>query len=356
MTADRIEAVEVWPLEVPLASPFEIALGTQHHCRNVIVEVRTAGGTRGYGEAAPTPHITGETRETVLAAGDAVTDSLVGRPVTDYRGIARFLRETLSAQSAARAGIETAVFDALCRSMDRSLAEFVGGRNAEVRTDDTISLEDPATAREYAADAAAAGFDELKVKVGDALDRDLQRVLAVDEGAPGAAIKADANQGYTVKGAVAFVDRLAERGVDLQLLEQPVRHDDLAGMARVRSAVDVPVAADESVFTRTDALRVVENEAADVLNVKLAKSGIVDALDVLGIARAANLEAMIGCMIETPVGIAAGAHLVAGTGDFSYVDLDGHFDLDDDRFETGYAPSLAVAGPGIGVEPSIVGP
>lgn len=350
MTQETIRNVGVTPLEIPLETPFEISLGTQRYCRNVIVSVTTSKGVTGYGEAAPSAHVTGETPATVVAACDSVADSLVGRRVADYRGISNFLRGTLSGQCAARAGLESAVFDALSRIRGCSIADLVGGRDAPVLTDDTISLVDPERARGDAEHAASAGFDALKVKVGTDFETDVQRVLEVRDGAPDATIKADANQGYSVKEAVRFADVLQDHGVSLDLLEQPVRHDDLAGLAQVRDAVDVPVAADEALFTRDDALAIVERGAADVLNVKLAKSGVVEILDILSVARAANLDTMIGCMIETTVGISTAAHVVAGTGDFSYVDLDGNFSLETPLFEMPYTPDVDVLGPGIGLD------
>ncbi len=104
------------------------------------------------------------------------------------------------------------------------------------------------------------------------------------------------------------------------LLEQPVRADDLAGLARVCDEVTVPVAVDEAVLTPADALAVVQVYMADVPNMKLSKSGPLAAVEIAAIAEAANLELMVKCMLESALGIHASAHVVAGTGAFSYVD------------------------------------
>jgi len=141
------------------------------------------------------------------------------------------------------------------------------------------------------------------------------------------------------------------RGIDLELIEQPVPAADVAGLASARERVDVPVAADEAVFTPADAIRIVRENAADVLNVKLGKSGPLAVADIAAIARGANLDLMVGCMLESAVGIHTSAHVVAGTGAFSYVDLDGNRLLAEDVVETNGGPIHEISGPGHGVTP-----
>ncbi|MFC7047216.1 dipeptide epimerase [Halobacteriaceae archaeon GCM10025711] len=350
MSTPCIEAVRAKPLDRRLTSSFEISLGTQTALQNVAVEVETTDGITGVGEAAPVPHITGETQETALAAVETAAEVVDGMAVADVRGISNRLGDALSAQRAARAGVEIAVFDALTRSLDVSLAAFVGGRNAPVRTDDTIGLVTPDAAATDARDAVAAGFDELKIKIGEDVERDLARVEAVRDAAPAAGLKVDANQGYTPADAIAFADRAREHGLDIDLFEQPVPADAVGDLRRVRDAVRIPVAADESVFSREDAARIATMDAADVINVKLAKTGVVETLDIVSLAVSHDLELMIGCMLESSIGLRAAAHIVAGTGAFSSVDLDGNTSLEADVVESSYGPTIPVAGPGIGVD------
>ena len=350
-----IESIAVTELSTSLSAPFVISLGEQHELANVVVAVELADGTQGFGEAAPVPHITGETQGTALAACRAARELLVGEPIADYRGHVAALGELLAAQHTARAGLEIALFDARCRSLDCSLAAFVGGRDQPVRTDITVSIVDPETARDKAIDAVGAGFTDLKVKVGESIEDGAARVAAVADAAPDAAISVDANQGYSPKEALSLVDRLDERGVAIDLLEQPVPGTDLAGLKRVRDAVGMPVAADESVYSPDDARRVAERGAADVINVKLMKSGILGALDIASIARASDVDLMIGCMLESSIAIHAAAHLVAGVGAFEHVDLDGNFSLETDFGERAEGPEIPISGPGHGVIPEDVG-
>lgn len=350
MSAPRIVAVRAKPLNRTLTSSFEISLGTQTALQNVVVEVETTDGVSGVGEAAPVPHITGETQDTALAAVETAGELVNGMAVTDFRGISNRLRDNLGAQRAARAGVEIAVFDALTRSLDVPLAAFVGGRDKPVRTDDTIGLVSPDEATGDAHDAVAAGFEELKIKIGENVERDLARVAAVHDTAPAATLKVDANQGYTPTDAIAFADEARERGLDIDLFEQPVPADSVGDLRRVRDAVRIPVAADESVFSREDAARIATEEAADIINVKLAKTGVVETLDIVSLAMSHGLGLIIGCMLESSIGLRAAAHIVAGTGAFTYVDLDGNTSLAEDVVKSVYDPTIPVAGPGIGVD------
>lgn len=248
--------------------------------------------------------------------------------------------------------LETAILDAYCRTRDIPLSELFGGSPTSVETDLTVPIVEVDTARERAASAVNAGFAHLKVKTGDAVSTAVDRVAAVAEAPPDAALAVDANQGWTPKETLRFDESVRERGIELGLLEQPVHRDDLAGLARVRDRVAIPVAAAEAVFTPEDALAVVRADAADVLTVKLGKSGSLATADIAAIANAANLDLMVGCMLESAVGIHASAHVVAGLGCFDYVDLDGNRLLARDVAEGyGVGPGIDIAGPGHGVIP-----
>lgn len=346
-----ITAVEVEPIDFPLNDPFEIALGTRTTAKNVQVRVETESGAIGYGEGSPMPPVTGETQNAALSVARTAADLLEGELVEDYRRLIDRIRSTFPGMVSASFALETALLDAYCRDRGLALSELSGGPPRSVETDITIPIVPPDSAHEKATRAVDAGFEQLKVKTGTDVESDIDRALAVAESAPDASLKVDANQGWTVAEAIRFERELREHGVTLTLLEQPVRADDLSGMSRVRDAISAPLAADESVFTPADALAVVRAEAADVLNIKLGKSGLLAADDIVGIVEAANLELMVGCMLESAVGIHTSAHLVAGSGAFSYVDLDANLLLAEDVTEVNYSPTIDIDGPGHGIIP-----
>ena len=347
----EIVSATVEALDLPMEEPFEISLGTQYEASNVLVTVETADGAVGYGEGAPVPTVTGETQGAALATAEAMADLVTGEDVVNYRSLVRELKSAFPGMASAALAVETAILDAYCRERDIALSELFGGPPTAVETDLTIPIVDADTARESAASAADDGFEHLKIKTGNDVREDVERVVAVREGAPDAHLKADANQGWTPKEAAWFATEVEARGVRLDLVEQPVPKDDFVGLARTRDRVDVPIAADETVFTAEDALEVVRRDAADVVNVKLGKAGVLQAADIVSIAEAANLELMIGCMLESAVGIHTSAHLVAGTGAFSYVDLDGNLLLAEDVADVEYGPTIDIDGPGHGITP-----
>jgi len=341
----------VEPLDLPLSEPFEISLGVQREALNVLVTVETEEGVTGYGEGSPLPPVTGETREAAVVTARAAADVVEGRPVGDYRRIVNDLRSTFPGMVSATFAVETAILDAFCRERDLPLSELFGSTPSPVETDMTIPIVQPETARDRARTAVEQGYEHLKIKTGNDVSEDVERVAAVREAAPDAALKVDANQGWTPKETALFADRVAQRGVHVELIEQPVPASDLAGLADTRRRIDVPIAADETVFTPEDAVRVVREEAADIINIKLGKSGPLAVADIAAIADGSALDLMVGCMLESSIGIHTSAHVVAGTGAFSYVDLDGNRLLAEDVVEGGDGPMHDITGPGHGITP-----
>lgn len=339
------------PLDLPLSEPFEISLGIQHAASNVLVTIETEAGVKGYGEGSPLAPVTGETREAALATARAAAEVVEERSIGNYRQIVADLRDTFPGAASAMFAVETAILDAFCRERGIPLSELFGGTPSPVETDMTIPIVDVDTAKERVGNAADRGYEHLKIKTGNNVDEDVERVIAVREAAPNAALKIDANQGWTPKETAWFADRVADHGIRLELIEQPVPASDLSGLADARHRVDVPVAADETVFTPQDAQRVVQENAADIINVKLGKSGPLATADIVAIAEAANLGLMIGCMLESSIGIHTSAHVVAGSGAFSYVDLDGNRLLARDVVESGEGPVHEISGPGHGITP-----
>ncbi|WP_251344283.1 dipeptide epimerase [Haloplanus halophilus] len=345
-----VVSVTVEPFDHPLEEPFEISLGTRRTAANVLVTVETEAGAVGYGEGSPLPPITGETRAAAVETARTLADLLDGEDVADYRDLVGEIRAAVPGAVSALFAVETALLDAYCREVDIPLSALFGGRPAPVTTDMTIPILAPERAADRARRAADAGYDHLKIKTGTDVDDDVERVRAVARAVPEASLKVDANQGWTVTETCRFADGVADGGVALELIEQPVPASDVAGLARVRERVDVPIAADEAVFTPADAVRIVREEAADVVNAKLGKSGPLAVADIAAIATGADLDLMIGCMLESAVGIHTSAHVVAGLGAFTYVDLDGNRLLAEDVLDDD-GPEHEISGPGHGVTP-----
>lgn len=349
----RIDRVTVEATNHELREPFEISLGTREKARNLVVLVETDSGVVGHGEGSPLPPVTGETQVAAVETARSVTSILEGAALADYRELVTELRAAVPGMVSALFAVETALLDAYCRDRDIPLSELFGGAPTPVSTDITVPIVSPEAAVDRATRAADAGFDHIKVKTGGEVAADVARTVAVADAAPDATIKVDANQGWTPKAAETFVDEVTAAGVDIALLEQPTPKDDIPGLARTRDRLSVPVAADEAVFTPADATTVVRKEAADIINVKLGKSGVLGAAAIATIADAASLECMIGCMLESATGIATSAHLVAGLGTFDYVDLDGHLLFDECPPPMSFGPRIDIDGPGHGISQTV---
>ncbi len=340
--------------DLPLLRPFETAQARRTAAHNLLLTVELADGTRGFGEVAPAPHVTGEDQASSRSVLQEATGLVVGADVARYRRVSGAFEAAHPRAHAARAGLEAALLDAYCRHLGCPLFEFLGGAADTVTTDVTIPIVPPAEAGDDARAAAAEGYTDLKIKIG-AGGEDFERVLAVAQAAPRASIRLDGNQGFRPDEAVSLLKRVQAAGVKVTLYEQPVRHDDLDGMRYVREHTDVPVAVDESVLTPEDAWRVVRAGAADVVNIKLMKAGVLGALEIAAICRAAGVRLMLGCMLESRLGISVAAHLAAGLGVFDFLDLDGHLLTADPRAAGGFVQAggrltlLPAAGHGVSV-------
>jgi L-alanine-DL-glutamate epimerase-like enolase superfamily enzyme len=332
-----IRAATVEALDLPLYEPFVIATGRFPAANNVVVRVELEAGIVGLGEASPSLSSGGETQATVLAAAREMTALLPGRDAGNWRNLAEFLLANFAAHSCARAAVEMALLDALTQYHQMPLYRWFGGATTSVETDLTIPIVTINRARELTGEIAARGIRTIKIKVGGEMDEDEARVVAIHEAAPHLALQLDGNQGYDAPDALRLLARLEKRDIVPILFEQPVHRDDWDGLAAVTARSPVPVAADECVHTPADALRVVREKAAHVINIKLMKSTLLGALDIVGICRAARVGLMIGAMMESRLATATAAHFAAGIGDFRYIDLDTPMLINGDPFAGGYA-------------------
>ncbi len=184
---------------------------------------------------------------------------------------------------------------------------------------------EPDEIAEAARARVAEGFRTLKLKVGTDAATDVARVRAAREGAgPDVALRVDANTGWDCFEAVRVIRALEDAGVGVELVEQPVGRRDLLGLAHVRRHVETPVMADESVFDLDDLVELVRHDAADLVNIKIAKAGgLTPALELARVARAHGLGVSVGCMLESAVGVSAAAALAAELDCDVAPDLDG---------------------------------
>lgn len=323
----KITDIRFAMLRVPLKTPFKTALRTIDTVEDIVVIVNTDTGHVGYGEAPATAVITGDTHGSIVEAiRKFIRPRLIGEDVANLNRITWLIQNALEKNSSAKAAVEIAIYDLFGQLYGAPLYKMLGGGDPLITTDITISVD---YIEKMVADSVAAvarGFETLKIKVGKDIGVDLERVKAIYAAVEGRALlRLDANQGWTAKQAVYAIQTLEDAGVKLELVEQPVKAQDLEGLKYVTERVHTPIMADESVFGPAEVIDLIRMRAADIINIKLMKTGgISKAIQIADICAIYQVECMIGCMIETGISVAAAAHLaVAKSHVITKVDLDG---------------------------------
>lgn len=298
-------------------SPFAISSGSTPRLESVFLELRSpgAGDVLGIGETTAMTAYSGETTaglrdvlETVLAP------AVVGHRLFDLAGLHQLMDRSIRGRSLAKSAIDMAVLDAQGKALGVPAHALMGGavRDA-VQLAWVIGLGDlPAIVKE-AVVKGEEGYRHIKVKGGLDPKRDVELVEELGRSVPaGVEIAIDLNEGYDFSTAMATLRRMERAG--LVLAEQPVPAWDVDGMAQLTAALDLLVAADESLQSLQDALRLARHRACDVFNIKVLKvGGTHRARQVASIAEAAGIAVKVGSMPELEVATLAAAHFAAVT-------------------------------------------
>lgn len=322
----KIVRIETGEVNIPLITPFKTALRRVDSVNDILVRIVTDDGQSGYGEAPPTAVITGDTKGSIRCAiEEFIAPSLIGMDIENLDGIMQKLSGCIMKNTSAKAAVDMAVYDLFAKSCQKPLYRVLGGTRSQIETDLTISVNEIPEMISDSQKAVSEGFRILKIKVGKEPPKDIERIRAIRE-AVGADVKLriDANQGWTPKEAVRIITTLEDMGIHMDLVEQPVSAHDFEGMKFVTARVNTPILADESVFSCEDAIRLIRERGADLINIKLMKTGgIYNALKICAVAQEYGVECMVGCMLESKIAVSAAAHLAAAKGIITRSDLDG---------------------------------
>ena len=351
MTITRITAT---PVRVPRPQPFTSSLGRTQDSENAVVEVHTDQDIVGLGEASSIWDRKG-TGEAEFING-LLGPALVGRDPFRIAEISALMDGLVHRSFPAKAGIEMALYDILGKALDTPVYNLLGGLVRDrVLLSHSLSMGRSQQVAEQAAALAARGYKTLKLKVGQDPASDHENLAAIrarvgDE----MILRVDANMGWaTAKDAVRHIRELQAFG--LELVEQPLHPSDPEGLRFVREHVDVPVMADESVWTPSDAMACARAQNFDVFNVYVSEAGgLGPASRIFAIAEAARIPCIIGSMPELGIGTAAQAHLAVAMRNLGYgSDVNGCVYHSDDiireemPIEDGYL--YPPPGPGLGV-------
>jgi L-alanine-DL-glutamate epimerase-like enolase superfamily enzyme len=324
----KIIRAETWSIPVQFEIPYAVAYGDFERTTLVFLRLETDTGLRGYGSAGCDAEVTGETDATVIEALNVIAQPiLIGADPFLHVSLLRQLRHAFGSQPSALATVDMALFDLLGRHLGLPLWKWFGGSCQRILTSVTIGISAIAETLTSAAKCIQQGFRCLKIKGGQNVAADIERVIRVREQVgPDIALRFDANQGYSVAEAIQFAS--ATRAARIEFLEQPTPAKEPHLLGQVRQMGLIPIMADECLSDARSALNLVQQKAVDLFNIKLMKSGgLLEALQIDAISRAAGLGIMVGCMDESALGIAAGLHLALGCPAVKYADLDGHLGL-----------------------------
>ena len=322
----KIAQVKVGIVEAPLITPFKTALRTVHNIQNIAVYITTDDGQVGIGEAAPTQVITGETVSSIQYAIEQVIAPVIsGIEIDEIALLCERIDQCLYKNTSAKAAVEMALYDLWAKKYDAPLYKILGGYRDKLTTDITISVNDSEEMVKDSLEAVNRGFSILKIKVGKDPKGDVDRVIAIRKAVGNdVVLRVDANQGWTPKEAVRIIGQLEDKDAQIELVEQPVHYSDISGMQYVTNYTQTNILADESVFSPKEAFELIERRAADLINIKLMKTGgISKAQQICHIAEASGIQCMVGCMLETKISVSAAAHFAAANKNITMVDLDG---------------------------------
>jgi L-alanine-DL-glutamate epimerase-like enolase superfamily enzyme len=350
-----ITRIDLFPKTFQLKNPYTIAYDSIATAKNLIVRIETQNGFIGWGNAAPDPHVTGETIEmTAKILATKLVPAIVGREARATAEICAILQREAPQAPAARAAIDMAVYDLFGQYVKLPLYQLLGWARPQILTSITIGITTIEESVRLAREFVRAGFLILKIKTGLDWQEDVERVKAIRAAVGSSiALRVDANQGYTAQQAVEFSRRV--ENCRIEFIEQPVPAKNLAALKSVRELSKIPIMADESVLSANDVLHLAANGIVGMVNLKLMKTGgMANTMQAAAVAATGKLPVMLGCNDESRISIAAAVHLACALPGVQYADLDGAFDIIDDVASGGFELRdgflIPSDKPGLGVE------
>jgi L-alanine-DL-glutamate epimerase-like enolase superfamily enzyme len=313
----KITNIETIPVQVPIHPERAIRSGRGSHLVSpfLLVKVHTDEGITGLGEVSCTPGWSGE--DSVTAAHfirNFLGPLLIGENPLHIERLTQNMQKRIAHNVFTKAALEMALWDILGKTANLPIYQLLGGPVRDfVPTKFSITGVEPTQAAEIAVWAVEQGFRTMKVKVGTGPEKDIARVKAVRNAiGPSIRLGVDANGGWTPRAAVTTIRQLSEEGI--YFAEQPVPALDMSWLADVRNQVNLPIIADESVYSLQDAMALARVGAADVFSLYIGKGGgIGPARKAAAVAEAAGLTCTVGSNLELGVASAAMIHLAMAT-------------------------------------------
>lgn len=319
----HIKRVVLYQVPVRLKEPFIISLGSFDFANNVVVTLHTDTGLTGFGECSPFRSINGESMETCMVVGKELAQSLIGKDPENIESCSSLMDQAYYGNNSIKSAFDIALYDLAAQNAGLPLYAYLGGdKKKTMITDYTVSLDEKNKMVSDALKIVANGFQVIKVKLGESLEKDIERIrlirAAVGNEIP---LRIDANQGWDTQTAIAALK--AMEPFNIQHCEEPIPRWNFMELPVVRSESPIPIMADESCCDHHDAKRLIDLHACDMLNIKLGKSGgFYKALKMVKLAGKAGIKIQIGGFLESRLGFTAAAHLALTSDQIIYCDFD----------------------------------
>lgn len=361
----RIDRVDVYAVGLPARRPFSISGGVVTRAGQpaprVLVKVTDTDGAAGWGEATPLPSWTYETTESIVATLRAYLGPAVrGHPVWDLDGLHRLLDRTIQrgfsvGAPLAKSALDVAVHDLVGKRLGLPVGVWRGARRVEViPLAWVVSSGGVEEAVASVDEGLSLGYTAFKVKVGLHEEaEDVAIVRAVRERAGSGFLWVDANQAYGAQQALRVARRLAD--LEVAVFEQPLRANDLLGLAWLRERSPIPVALDETLRHPQDLVTAVRLGCLDVAIAKVQRNaGLWLSWKLCAAAEDSGLDLMGSGLTDSDVGLAASLHLFSAFGLRYPADLNGRQFLESPYLvrtvEVEGGRAKVPSGPGLGVE------
>lgn len=349
----KIKNIESWSEHLDLVRPYKIATREVTDVENAFVKIELESGEIGYGSASPAENVTGESFEMCKEAlATSNLEWLVGESIDEYESHCQKLLEQLTKTPAACAAVDIALHDAFAKSKNLPLVDVLGRKHFSMPTSITIGIKGVHDTLIEAAEYIERGFDVLKVKLGDDLSEDIERLVMLREVyGKQITIRVDMNQGYHLEELKKFLDQTEK--LNIEFLEQPFPVSSVSDLQELSPVFRKNIALDENLISVDDAKKHINDSG--IYNIKLMKcGGIYAACQIANIAQENNIDVMWGCNDESRISIAAALHVAFASKNTKYLDLDGSLDLAHDVVKGGFVIENGVMRtlekPGLGIQ------
>ena len=320
----KIQKFQIGLLKSELKVPFQTSLKSTKYIDDVVLILKTNNGLTGFGSAAPTSQVTGETQGSLVFMIKEIISSLQDQEIVSLKQITQKIQNFCFGNYSAKNCVEIAIYDLFSQNLKLPLFQFLGGFKNNITTSVTISQDKLSKMHLQAKTFIQNDCTDFKIKMGKNIEDDLKTISEFSKKyKENCKFHIDPNQGWDYSQTKRFLKFTRENKIEIDVLEQPMSRHNIFDYQRLRKISDTPILLDESIFHSYDLMHHIHLKTLDMVNIKLAKcGGISNAQEMISIAKSAKIPCYLGCMLESHIAVTAAAHLACGDGSFIGHDLD----------------------------------